>query len=1800
MKHSQSLPTTAWSTTQTWDSSIPDTLRACTNIGKLFTLILAIFILGNTNIQAQITCAADVTETISTNATQSNTVVPTPSVGSCTGDLVVTSTSIPANLLPGSLPFTITGSGFVISSGLGTGSYTITYEVDGCPGTPTQNCTQAVNVVKGPLDASESYCDHPADTNGSSDDETVGVVTGSNPYVDVNNNGIRETEDGDYVSLLTADCDDDIYNGTIVSGGTYGFALNTGSFYTFEVCGVTSDIYPLMDLWLDRAESSGTTPTDLAAISTTPVSSNGQTCVSMSYLALDNEVFLNVNSQVHGNTCEADWKPWTLSVNCEECELTVEPDIYISAADNGGSCNASAITVQFPAVSGPCQNTITITATDLPGGTPTVMGSTGQPGQMVTYTGPFATGSYFITYSVMDCAGNMVQRTQNVFIEPVMVCNDEVNVTLGPNCKVAITADMIIEAPCLDDDDYAVTIVGFEDNVICSPGTYTVKVEFAPGGVLSGIYCWGTVNAEDKTGPTCVLEEECYIGFCGVEVDDLFTSPPVFSDCTGLANDTIIFDQAFGSCGMYEGSAISLTDGNSNGLIDVFEADGIFIPLPCQNPGTGFTLDNIVIRTWQISDVLGNGSVSCRAFAYYFRPSVIYAPISLIDTLECLSGVDAATLAAINPQFVPHFVDNLGVVRPLIDGSHSSCKYSVIFNDIPLLDLCGDTQKFIREWTVLDWCTGNIVNACEPFNAAGPNCTQSIALNQYTQIIKTIDTTAPVWTNCPNSDPDNDATTDDAQPGSTMANPLTLNSSSSSADNCFFFGTLNAPTATDACGDAAITYSAEVYNTNNGLDYIIQDLSQPAQIGFGLRRVVFIATDDCGNRAECPIFYNVLDDDQPIAICDQFTTVSLTNAQNGGARICADNLDSGSYDNCAITSRTVRRMDADEATPFTDCIDLTCADAANSPIMVVMRVADAAGNFNDCMVEVEVQDKIGPFLTCPADVTITCTDDINDLALTGNVVVGTSPATLGGGFTFDNCGETLQPTYQDDLVNLACGAGVVTRTWTVDSNGSTVSCQQSITITSINSFRVEFPRDTTITTCTSPDQLGDFGAPIITNDICAQVGVGSTDVQFDVVTGACYKILRTWTVVNWCNYDDESLLNTASGNPVDGLDLTFDDDGDGFFRYTQVIKVQDAVAPVFSPYVGQTAFLNTTDECGGTVNIQVAANDSCSDDISYEYLIDANNDSTFEPSLSGTGPAVDPTVVFPYGTHRVLFVAEDGCGNTASQEIVFSIADNKAPSIACKHLSVTLMPQVNMIELWASDYVEMSGVLDNCTPTEDLVYGIIRESESDQVTPPTGTNITFDCTDLQVDTNGDGIPDDAPISAEVEVEIWIGDTDGNWTFCTATTTVFANDDGCDPNPDDARVMVAGNLKNEFGNDLEDVTIEISSEASMWDYTTENDGHYEIDELPMYTDFTVTPENDTNPLNGVSTYDLVLLSQHILGINELDSPYTMIAADVNNNGTITTADIVELRQMILYITSDFQNNKSWRFVDASFVFPDQTNPFTTSFPEVRNLSALENNAMAENFVGIKVGDLNGDAVANSILGAEDRNLVGAFTMKANDQLVAAGEEVVLTLTSEDLATVEGFQFTLNFDATALEFEEVGNSDLAGFTTGNFGYSFLDEGVLTASWNKVADVEDANQVVELIFTAKDDITLSEVISLSSRYTKAEAYDSDMNDMNVGLEFNTTNGTVITAAGFELYQNQPNPFSNETSIGFTLPEAAQASLTIYDVEGRELRVITNSFAKGYNQFTVDNKNLVGGVLYYRLDTPTHSATKKMIVIK
>lgn len=103
---------------------------------------------------------------------------------------------------------------------------------------------------------------------------------------------------------------------------------------------------------------------------------------------------------------------------------------------------------------------------------------------------------------------------------------------------------------------------------------------------------------------------------------------------------------------------------------------------------------------------------------------------------------------------------------------------------------------------------------------------------------------------------------------------------------------------------------------------------------------------------------------------------------------------------------------------------------------------------------------------------------------------------------------------------------------------------------------------------------------------------------------------------------------------------------------------------------------------------------------------------------------------------------------------------------------------------------------------------------------------------------------------------------------------------------------------------------------------------------------------------------------------------------------------------------------------------------------------------------------------------------------------------------------------------------------------------------------------------------------------------------------IELASKDGAVVTydllPSQVLLHQNHPNPFNPTTTISFDLPQAAFASITIYNITGQKVNEFSREFSAGLNQIEWDGTDYASGIYYYKIETEGFAQTKKMMLIK
>ena len=432
---------------------------------------------------------------------------------------------------------------------------------------------------------------------------------------------------------------------------------------------------------------------------------------------------------------------------------------------------------------------------------------------------------------------------------------------------------------------------------------------------------------------------------------------------------------------------------------------------------------------------------------------MIYLRRATIDLVEFPPHLDGFANPALGCGQDPEDLSLTG--EPTINGipidNGGNCELVSSKSD-QIIPLCGSGgYRILRTWTVADYCGNDF--------------------DLQVQVIKVEDTTPPVL-NCP---------ADQAFGTNTYT--------------CDASVTLPAASATDDCSTFTIETS---WAFGTGLGPF-------TEVPTGEYPVTYTATDACGNSSSCTINVSITDDVAPVPVCNGLLEVNLSYL--GTALVYASSFDNGSHDNCALDTILVSR----NGTDFSGSVLFDCADLAETLVPVHVRVIDVAGNYNECSVYVDVDDKLNPVISCPANLNLSCDKDYTDLTLTGEPVVT------------DNC--TIDSVSYEDTVDLNdCGEGTVTRIWTVvDTRGNSSSCVQFIYLVDSTPLQVYFPDNYSSSVCGANTDPSITGEPILVNDNCEQVNFIHTDDTVGVST-SCYVIFRTWKVYEWCTYDPTGIL----------------------------------------------------------------------------------------------------------------------------------------------------------------------------------------------------------------------------------------------------------------------------------------------------------------------------------------------------------------------------------------------------------------------------------------------------------------------------------------------------------------------------------------------------------------------------------------------------------------------------------------------------------------------------------------------------
>lgn len=1210
---------------------------------------------------------------------------------------------------------------------------------------------------------------------------------------------------------------------------------------------------------------------------------------------------------------------------------------------------------------------------------------------------------------------------------------------------------------------------------------------------------------------------------------------------------------------------------------------------------------NRLKRTFTATDHAGNVSF-CNQYIGFRNLSLndVFAPPMNVY-LDCSYTFPVDSAGAPSPLAGGSPLIITGVTRLALSGK--TCNISAAYEDQIIRGDCDGNYQILRQWKILDWNTRHT--------------------RSFDQLIHIGDFSAPEFVNF--------QTKGVQSHGDTLIVPIDPYS-------CVANFLLPMPVIYDKCSSLEILADIHLKAPGGALG---EKVHSQVISGNGNRLVselplqeywiVYTAHDACGNSNNWKFILNLIDDASPVAACNEQLTVSLTG--EGFAGITASEVDEGSWDNCTLKELEIRR----DSLPWGDTIVFDCSDLGKK-VPYELKATDMQGNFSVCRGVALVEDKIKPKCLPAHYKEITC-DEIQHIDLYDTLALNNQFERANSS---DNCFSWIKE--YPPVVDLdGCGVGQVIRKFVaLDSSGNqSDTCYQRIKIARTYHYSIKFPKDT-ISYCEYPDA----DTVEVFEGTCDLLTIRVKDAFYEVSNHASYKILRTYEVVNWCEYDgfsdpvvisrDEDCDGVVGEEDVwviRGSDTTFIDkdhnpynripalgsrarscppanpegywrqaESKGYWQYTQVLLVQDTIPPTVTYTELDPICTVDNVDCDEPVEYPVIIRDNCTfEDIDVEIKLDLYRDDSIDEDISqkivviGRYPKYVLRGEYPVGKHFFVVRVTDGCGNTTIEKMPFEVVDCKAPNPKClSGLAVELMPvqpgtdadadgdeDTGAMTLWAADFL-IDSIVD-CSPP--LFYSINRKGE---IPDKDKSSIVLTCDD----------------PAQLDLEIYAWDSyfnyeaiqpDGspggrNYDHCAVRILVQDNLFGqC--GRDSLVSSVSGIVSDPNGTPLPGAGIRMTGTPSKQVVTLE-DGNYTVQGLIAGRDYTFAASRDNDHNLGVSTYDLILISRHILGVDLLDSPYQLIAADVNRSGTITALDLIQLRRLILHTILAFEGNTSWRFVPAGYIFSDPANPWLGNFPEVINVNDFDplHNPNLD-FIAIKVGDVNIDGL-NGPAQSRAHHKPVQFTMVP---LPAQSDQTLgLTFLPAEVMNLAGFQFALDFDAASFSFAGYHSNLL---TDDNIGFQEQGTGRLFFSWNTPtprAKLSPDAPVFTLYFLPKKNgiSTLTPTL-LPAKIMKAEAY--IFSPQPTILPLDLVHAPDTASAIPILFQNTPNPFQSNTKIRFFLPQPEFTTLKIFNQQGALIYDKKDYYPAGFQEIIL--QNIPMGMFIFTLQGSNFFMTKKML---
>ncbi len=302
----------------------------------------------------------------------------------------------------------------------------------------------------------------------------------------------------------------------------------------------------------------------------------------------------------------------------------------------------------------------------------------------------------------------------------------------------------------------------------------------------------------------------------------------------------------------------------------------------------------------------------------------------------------------------------------------------------------------------------------------------------------------------------------------------------------------------------------------------------------------------------------------------------------------------------------------------------------------------------------------------------------------------------------------------------------------------------------------------------------------------------------------------------------------------------------------------------------------------------------------------------------------------------------------------------------------------------------------------------------------------------------------------------------------------------------------------------------------------------------------------------------------------------LAADVNNDGTVNSADALQI--MLRYVGSVTSFAKGdWIFVP-------------TSTGKTLTTADFVNNAVA-----IAVGDVNGDAQAGGAYFAKANGTPSVVTEAAPALKVSMNEVFEVPVRVKAAASFGSMSLAFQYSADAATF--IGVRGPEGMV------SAANNGMVAVAWfnaENAMNLKENDAVVTLRFKPTASIKdFSLTLDPNSQMTDAKGTVLS----GISLEVPAVDGSIPTA--FAIGQNYPNPFNPSTTIQYDLPVAGHVTMVVYNMLGQVVdRLVDDQQNPGTYKIRWDASRMSSGAYLYQITVDagkqTFKEVRRMVLLK